>query len=76
MTPDQNDLQKAVFVAGCYASTAYDVHQPKSGGECYSLVHAFLTALIDPLNEELDYLRIDPSFGKDAREARRKGSDA
>lgn len=75
LTDEQRELQDCVFKAGCYAAAAYDAHSPKSGGEVHSLVRAFLTALIDPLSEELDYLRIDPAAGEQARIERKQQSN-
>ena len=75
LTAEQNELQDRVFKAGCYAAAAYDAHTPKGGGETYSLTRAFLMALIDPLNEELDYLRQDPSSGALARDERKQLSN-
>lgn len=74
LTVEQNELQERVFKAGIYAAAAYDAHMPKSGGEGHSLTRAFLLALIDPLNEDLDHLRRDPSAGAQARDERKQQS--
>lgn len=76
MTAEQTALEEMTFTAGCYAAAAYEAHAPKSGGEDLSLTRAFLLALIDPLHEDLDYLRVDPASGAARRKARMEGGDA
>ncbi len=75
LTGEQSELQDRVFKAGIYAAAAYDAHMPKSGGEGYTLTRTFLMALIDPLNEDLDYLRRDPAACAPARDARKQTSN-
>lgn len=72
LTAEQFELQQRAFTAGIYAAAAYDAHVPKTGGEGYALTRAFLMALIDPLSEDLDYLRSNPAAGAQARDERKK----
>lgn len=64
-----------MFKAGIYAAAAFDAHEPKTGGEGYALTRAFLLALIDPLSEDLDYLRGNPAAGPIAREERKQSAN-
>lgn len=68
LSAEQIELQKWVVRAGCFGAAAYDVHQPKGGGEYHAMNRAFLLALADPMHEDLDYLRAEPAAGQDARD--------
>ena len=75
LTTKQRELQDRVFKAGAFAAAAFVIHAPRDGGECYAMTRSFLLALIDPLSEELDYLREDPETGPIAREERKSLSN-
>ena len=72
---DNNSLRGAenenpVVIAACYGAQAFDI--ATSSGLTYdyaplAMARAFLTALIDPLDPALDYLRQDPAAGEKAR---------
>lgn len=74
ITAEQEAIHDAITKAGCYAIAAYEAHSPKSGGECSTLIWAFLTALVDPLSKELDALRANPAAGEAARAERKKSN--
>lgn len=67
LTPEQLELHNQVVIAGAFASAAYDMHIPKSGGEYHAMTRAFLIALFDSRHPDLDYLRDDPASGAKAR---------
>jgi len=63
----ETETSKAVSLAGCFGGAA---HEMGAGGQAvHALTRSFLIALIDPADEQLDYLRADPRSGAVAREA-------
>lgn len=56
-------LDAAIFAAAACNAAPCDDSAP------HALLRAFLTALIDPLHPDLDYLRAVPAAGAKAREA-------
>ena len=68
ISPEQWELQKAATCAGAFAAAAYET-APKGGADISALTRSFLLALIEPANEELDYLRANPATGPAARAA-------
>ncbi|MCT4611317.1 MAG: hypothetical protein N4A70_19175 [Pelagimonas sp.] len=61
----------SMSIAACFAAQAYE----KGFGDqaISSMARTFLIALIDPMDERLDYLRADPVSGEAVRQARAAG---
>lgn len=68
LTDADNEVQKAVSLAGCFAAAAYEAAQG-GGADVHALTRSFLLALIDPTDPALDYLRADQAAGAAARDA-------
>ena len=62
-------LNDRVTLAAVYGVAAYEAAPCDDSGTA-AMARAFLTALIDPLHPDLDYLRADPAEGAKAREGR------
>lgn len=68
LSPEQNELQRKVMLAGAFAARAYQMGHCE-GQATHALTRSFLIALMDENSEELDYLRQCPSAGEVARQA-------
>lgn len=62
-----------ILLAASFGSQAFVQHVGCDGGATLAMLRAFLTALIDPMSPDLDYLRMDPAA---AAAARAKGGAA
>lgn len=67
--PCDGALQKRVARAAVFGAAAYEAASCMDNGT-YAMMRSILTALIDPLHPDLDYLREVPEAGAKAREAR------
>ncbi len=59
----------ALLMAAAFGSMAFAKHVGCDGGATLAMLRAFLTALIDPMSPDLDYIRADPAAGPAARAA-------
>ena len=66
---EQRAAGRHIALAASFAADAYNKGYCE-GQDVHALCKAFLTALADPLSPHLDYLRIDPAAGQEARDAR------
>ena len=66
--PYDKQMNDRVVLAAVYGVEAYESAPCNDIGTA-AMVRSFLTALIDPLHYDLDYLRADPASGAAAREA-------
>ena len=69
ITDEQRAAGRHIALAASFAADAYNKGYCE-GQDVHALCKAFLTALADPLSPHLDYLRIDPAAGQEARDAR------
>lgn len=67
--PFDADLQILVARAAVFGAAAYEA-APCDDSGTYAMVRSILTALIDPLHPDLDYLRADPKAAIEARASR------
>ncbi|MBK4217042.1 hypothetical protein JJJ17_14000 [Paracoccus caeni] len=74
ITSAQKELTDRVILAGSYAAAAYEKYPFCEGGAVGALTRAFLSALVDPLDPSLDYLREVPAAGEQARAERKAGA--
>ena len=73
ITEDEKRLADSIALAAAFGAEAFVRHAGCEGGATNALTYAFLTALIDPMSPDLDYLRMDPAA---AIAARAKGGAA
>ena len=72
-------VENSILLAASFGAEAFVRYPGCEGGATNAMLSAFLTALVDPLDPDLDYLRTDPASGTVARAARpsaTEGSDA
>ena len=67
VTDAERETAHAILAAASFGCEAYHRHVGCDGGATIAMLKAFLTALIDPLSPDLDYLRADPASGPAAR---------
>jgi hypothetical protein len=68
LSPFDKVAADRVARAACFAAEAYKQTGPDEESGVHALARAFLLAMVDPLDEQLDYLRADPASGQKARE--------
>lgn len=74
---DADFAHRDLVLAACFAAQAYETAVASgvtADGAPAALLRALLTALIDPLSADLDYLRADPAAGVAARSALEGGA--
>ncbi|RRH70033.1 hypothetical protein [Falsigemmobacter faecalis] len=67
---DADLAHRDLVLAACFAGAAHEAALTSpltADGAPTALLGAFLTALIDPMSADLDYLRADPASGEAAR---------
>lgn len=61
MSEEERSKADAIALAAAFGAEAFMRHQGCDGGATIALLRSFLTALVDPLHQDLDYLRRDPN---------------
>lgn len=67
------DQRKRIIGAACFVAMAYERSLALEAAPV-AFALAFLKAIVDPLDPELDFLRADPASGAAARENRKGGA--
>ena len=66
ITEDESKAADRIALAASFGSTAYEDGTDADQGT-HAMLRAFLTALVDPMHPDLDYLRADPQAAIAAR---------
>lgn len=67
------DQRMHILGAACFGAMAYE-KAPVIDHAPVAFALAFLKAIVDPLDPELDFLRADPASAASARESRKGGA--
>lgn len=74
VTDEQRAAVVKILIAASFGSEAFMQHVGCDGGGTIAMLRAFLTALVDPMDPGLDYLRQDPAAAVTARQADAPGT--
>ena len=66
ITKAERSIADSIALAAAYGSAAFMAGMDDDQGT-HAMLRAFLTALIDPMSPDLDYLRMDPAAAIAAR---------
>lgn len=68
VSDDERKAAERIVLAAAFGCQAFMQHRCCDGGATLAMLRAFLTALVDPMHPDLDYLRQDPAAAAAARE--------
>ena len=71
ITDDERKQVDQIALAAAFGSTAYEAGMDADQGT-HAMMRSILLALVDPMNPDLDYLRVDPEAARLARLDQRK----